>query len=142
MAYNEDLQSAIEDLQSTIGAITGVKAAPDNPPDVPSGQWPFSIAFPRTGEFQGGGNAQVVGLHTIVVQLHYHRQDLSRSYETIIPYLETVIEAILADVTLGGTVTTIRDSITYTFGAMTYAGIDTIGWQFEVPVKIRYTEAS
>jgi len=142
MAFNESLQSAIEAVQSTISAITGVAAAPAAPTDAPSGQWPISIAFPRLGEFSGGGNAQTVGYHTIVVQLHYARADLARAYATIVPYLESIIEALHADVTLGATVTTISDTIGYEFGAMEWAGLNTIGWQFEIPVKIRYTAST
>jgi hypothetical protein len=141
MAYNESLKAAIEDVQTTIASITGVAAAPLSPPDAPSGQWPLSIAFPRLGSITGGGSQQVVGLHTIICQIHYSRSDLARAYVGIIPYLESVIEAVLADPTLGGTVTTINGELAYTFGGMTFAGIDTIGWEFEIPVKIRYTEA-
>ena len=142
MAFNESLLSAITQVQTTIAAVTGIKAAPANPPDAPSGQWPLSVAFPRLGRFSGGGYAQVVGYHTIIVQIHYARADLARAYSTICPYLETVIEALLADPTLGATVTTIDGEITYTFGEMVWGGIPTIGWQFDVPVKIRYTTAT
>lgn len=141
MSWNESLVDAITELQDTIGDLTGVAAAPASPVDAPSGQWPISIAFPRAGTFEGGGAAQAVGYHTIVVQLHYSRQELKRAYATIAPYLETIAEAILDDPTIGGEVTTIM-GLSYTFGGMTFAGIDTIGWQFDVSVKVRYTEGS
>jgi len=141
VSYNQSLNAAIGDVISTIDAVTGVKAF-DNPADAPSGQWPLGIGFPRAGRFTGGGSQQTTGYHTIVIQLHYPRSSLSKAYSTIIPYVEGIIEALHADPTLGGTVTTISGDIGYSFGSMTWAEIPTIGWQFEVPVKIRYTDAS
>jgi hypothetical protein len=138
--YNESLSAAITALQTLVAAVTGIKAAPASPPDAPSGQWPLSIAFPSAGRFEGGGNVQLAGYHTIVVQIHYTRADLARAYATIAPYLETVVAAIAASPTLSSTVTAIAGPVLYSFGAMTFASVDTIGWQFDVPVKIRYTE--
>ena len=140
MAWNEALQNAIEDVQGTIRALTGIAGAPNDPTDAPSGQWPVSVAFPRSGQFSGGGNQQVQGLHNIVVQLHYPRADLERAYAAIVPYVETIAEAVLDDPTLGSTATA-SGPLTYTFGAMTWASVNTIGWQFELTVKIRYTSS-
>lgn len=140
MSFNESLQAAIAEVQDLIGDITGIAAAPENPNDAPSGQWPLSIAFPRGGSFEGGGAAQVVGYHTIVVQLHYARTDLARAYAAIVPYLEEIAAVVLDDPTLAATVTTVT-AFRHSFGGMIYAAIDTIGWQFEIDVKIRYTEA-
>jgi len=138
--FNESLITAIAQVQMTIGTITGIKAAPANPPDAPSGQWPLSIGFPKDGRYSGGGSAPIFGHHTVVVQIHYPRADLARAYAAVAPYVDFVAGALLADPTLSGTVTTISGEITYTFGAMVWAGVDTIGWEFGVPIKIRYTE--
>jgi hypothetical protein len=112
------------------------------PPGAPPSTWPFSVAFPRRGTFSGGGGGSVglEGYHTIVVQLHYARKNQEQAYARIVPYLEPVIKAITDDPTLTGSVTTIDDQISYTFGGLTYAAIETIGWEFEIPVKIRYSE--
>lgn len=139
--FNEGLQATIAAAQALIGAITGVAAAPEQPTDAPSGQWPYCIAFPASGSFSGGGggSVQLQGLHTVVFQIHYARHDLKTAYDAILPYVEEVANALTADPTITATATTTND-VRYTFGAMEYAGIDTIGWQFEVQFKIRYTE--
>ncbi len=54
-------------------------------------------------------------------------------------YAESIPNAIMADPTLGGTVDTVVDPITYTFGAMEWAGLETIGYSYEIVVKIQET---
>ncbi len=141
MAFNESLKAAIEAVQTTIGALTDVKKAPLTPPTINS-EWPLSAAFPSEGQFSGGGNVQVVGYHNITVQLHYPQKDMQLAYQNIIELLETIVAALNADPTLGSAVTTITDRIDYSFGTMSLAGVPTVGWQFTIPVKIRYTEVS
>ena len=140
MAWNEALQACIEDVQGTIRALTGIAAAPNDPTDAPSGQWPIVIGFERSGQFTGGGNQQVQGIHNTVYQYHYPRADLERAKRAIEGHLEAIAEAILTDPTLGGTATS-SGPLDYSFGGMTLANVDTIGWQFELPVKIRYTSS-
>jgi len=131
------LASAIAAVQTKAGALSGIKAAPTNPPES-ANQFPFAVSYPRTGraEFASAGWANY--FHTLFCEIHISRQLLPQAIATALPYAELLPSAIMADPTLGGTVNEVRE-VRYTFGRLEWGGVDTIGFRFEIDVKLNLT---
>jgi len=130
------LSNAIAQVQSLVRGLAGVRDAPDYPPEKASA-FPFAVAYPGTGRWVGGAPAgEKRGLHTIIVELHVARKDLPRDVEGAMGYVESIPNAILNAPTLSGTVDTVNE-IRYTFGALNYGDLQTIGYRFEVDIKQR-----
>ena len=134
------LQSAIEVIQDICLTVSGVRAAPDYPPEA-ANVYPFVACYATTGAFRGGPAGVMTALHTIAVEIHVARKELPRDVAAVIPYGELVAAALLTLPTLSGTVDTIRagEGIAYTFGGMAWGGQETVGWRLLVPVKIQST---
>ena len=129
------LVAAIADIQATVGALTGIREAPDYPTDQTS-VFPTSFCFAGSGEWKQQPAGSRTGLHTITLQIHWDRKDLPRDVTKALGFCETIPNAIMKDYRLGGTVDTVVDPITYTFGVLEWGGIQTIGWSFNITVKI------
>jgi hypothetical protein len=141
MTWTQSLDAAAQYVQGLIADVTGIRSAPTAPRDLEAA-FPASVCFPRSGRFENPSSGLIIGYHTLVIQIHYPRVELSRAYTTIVPYLEKIAEVLIDDPTLGATVTTIVEDIQYSFGQMAYGEVPTLGWQFEVTVKVSYTESS
>lgn len=142
------IDDAVAALQTIVGAISGIRSAPDEPPER-AAAFPFIICHQSTGTFEtetanDGTDTAVKGLHTIVLQLHVARRDLPRAYAKAIPYPELIKNVIFkqANLTLSGTIDTIVSEISYTFGDLEYGGVDTLGYIFQIPVKIKNDTAT
>lgn len=132
------IQAAIAYIQGLAEGLTGIRQAPDFPPEQMN-VFPFAVCYPSAGEFRAGPIGLMKGLHSLVVEIHVARKDLPRDVETALPFGELLAAAVFDDPTLGGTVDTVRadEGITYTFGALAWGGQATIGWRITVPVKIQ-----
>lgn len=140
---SKSLTSALTQLQKIIGEIDGIRSAPDSPPER-AAAFPFVVVYPRSGSFEPEGaytatDTAIRGLHTLVLQLHVARRDLPRAYEQALPYGELIKNTIFKQVNfrLSDTVDHVVDAITYEFGGLTYAEVDTLGYSFSITVKIR-----
>ena len=127
------LQQAITQIQTLVGALTGIKKAPATAPESIN-QFPFAVCYPESGtwELQAGVKK---GLHTVVIEIHVARVDLPRDIATALGYSESVVNTLMGNPTLAGMVDTITGPVLYRFGSMHYAGQTTLGWQFRVTMK-------
>ena len=132
------LQTAIAQLQTTLGALTGIRNAPEYPPDNASA-FPFIIAYAGPGGFTAGEPAGMMKyLGSIVIDLHLARKDLPRDVEKAMAYHDSIPDAILGDTTLGGTISTCGEVRTSGLIFLKYAETDTIGIRFTIEnVKIQ-----
>ncbi len=128
------LAAAISNLQAKARAISGIKEAPDSPPEN-AGQFPFAVTYPRNGQVDDPGWRK--GLHTIFTEFHTSRVLLGSAITATMGYMDAFEDAIARDPRLGGTVDTIVFPIRYTFGRMEWNGIPTIGVRYEITVKIQ-----
>ena len=135
------LEDAIIALQGLVSEIDGIRDAPSEPPEKIT-TWPFAVAFPGDGEWIFGDASYDTGLHTLILQIHTARKDLPRDVLGIIDYGELVREKIrsnsnifLPDTTGAATVSAVI-GLRYTFGFLSYGGVPTLGWAFEVDIKI------
>lgn len=138
------VEAALLNLQAKWLSISGVNSAPDYPPEA-TGAFPFAVSYERSGRLVGRSyqfGDELVVLHT---ELHVARAMLPRAIETIMPYRDQFLDLLIADPTLGGTVSTINGEVTWTFGRLgwgqesrsQYDQPNTIGYRFEIPVKVQ-----
>lgn len=128
--------AVIDYVQAQMKEVEGIRAAPKRPPDKIS-LYPFTTCFPGTGDILIGnpaGNRR--DIHTLILEVHVARKDLPADINRVLPLVDRIGDKLKDDPTLGGNVETIVGSITYVFGPLGWFGQETIGWQFQVPVKI------
>ena len=128
------LVDAITNIQAKADALSGIKAAPVNPPEDMS-QFPFSVCYANIGgvEFRASGFGDY--LHTIYCEIHVARIILPKAVAQAMPYIESFVSSVIADPTLGGNVSVVNN-IRYTFGRLDWADKQHIGIRFEIDVKI------
>ena len=110
MSTVQDAIAAIQDIALT---LTGIRAAPDYAPDkLPP--LPAVITYPARGNFEGlGGAGYSHDEHTIYSEFHIARKDLARDLATLIPFIDTFRNAIVAVPLLSNTVTSILFPVEY-----------------------------
>ena len=126
------LAGAIVYLQTTVGAVDGIRAAPAYPPDSMS-VYPFAVCYPGSGVWERMSDWKK-GLHTVNLEVHWARKDQYRDVEKAAAFAESIPNDILADPTLGGNCNTVT-ACSYSFGAMQYGGVDTIGYRYSITFK-------
>lgn len=131
------IEAAITKLQTHALALTGMKDAPDQPPETIN-VFPFSIAYERTAETLQRGYGFADDIVTLWVEFHVARQLLQGGVQTAMALRDPFLKKLIGDPTLGGSVSTIT-AIRRTFGWLKWGGTDTIGYRFEIDVKIDIT---
>lgn len=128
------LVQAIAALQDLTGALTGVREAPDYPPGA-IGPTPTFLAVPSSGQYTGQNQDLAKNRHVIALQLWVSRNDLARDVRDMLPYIDTVSNLLLKNVTLSGTVETIVTPITYTVGPREYGNQTYLVCEWQITVK-------
>lgn len=132
------LQQVIDQIQTQVRAVTGIRKAPDEPPEQLN-YFPFAVCYARTGELRIGPPDLLHGVHEIWLEIHVARKDLARDVTAVMPYGDSVPDAIFGAYA-DGTFTTMdaMGNIAYSFGPMAWGGVDTIGWRFRLQgVKVQ-----
>jgi hypothetical protein len=126
------LQEAISQIQAEVKGISGIREAPETPPESIN-QFPFAICFARTGEYRIGPAQVMTGLHTIVLELHVARKDLTRDVPTAMKYAKSIPLTIM-EALFEGTLTAIStlERIRYEFGPLNWGATETIGFRFYI----------
>lgn len=132
------LTDIIAVLQSHAAGLSGVRAAPANPPESVN-QPPMAVTFVAEMESDLGA----IGFGTLVQKVTFHtlifksRQSLPEDVKSMTPYGDSFPAAVYSDPRLGGTVNTLDQPQTAKFGRIEYAGVEKyIGWTFETRVTL------
>jgi len=128
------LVQAIQALQDLTIALTGVREAPDYPPGS-LGPTPTFLAVPVSGQYTGQNQDLAKNRHVIALQLWVARNDLARDVTTMLPYIDTVSNMLLKDVTLGGKAETIVMPITYSIGPREYGKLTYLVCEWQITIK-------
>ena len=133
------LSDAIIEIQTLAGTMSGVRKAPTSPPDKMS-HYPFVICYPGTGTITKMSAGWKQGLQTVILEIHVARKDMARDVAKLIDYEDDLMDLLWADSNSGlsSTADTITE-IRYQFGALDYDDTATIGWRFEIDIKIQDT---
>jgi hypothetical protein len=130
------LDAALGYLARTLSALQGIKAAPKYATDQPS-DLPYIWILPGGGRWAMESGGYLKGMRSIVVELHLKKAELKVTTEEAMKYAELIPQTILADVTLGGTVSTIGDVTDTGLVLMKFGTLETVGFKWTIEdVKI------
>ena len=136
----QSLPGSIEALAAHARSISGVKYAPDYPPDN-IGVFPFSVIYIENGQIMAEAADQSRNIVRVIVEIHVSRVLLATAIETATGYIETYGDLLVNDPTLGGACAAIpmgiSENITFEMGWLAWGGTPSFGVRFHVPVKIR-----
>lgn len=124
------LSDAIGEIQELIGALTGIRTAPDTPDE--SVVFPAALTYLARGTFQNGPPEVMTGLHDIAIEIHVARGgSLARAVAECMPYAESVPDALWGALR-DGTITELQTwgSIDYVFGPAVWGGVPTVAFTF------------
>ena len=124
------LQGAIDQIQGQIAAVSGIRAAPSEPPDKLE-FFPFAVCYARSGAYQIGPPEVMTGLHVIVIEVHVARRDLPRDVRAAMAYAKAIPDKVFSALK-GNYLTAISTlgQIRYEFGPMVWGKQDTLGFRF------------
>lgn len=132
-----DIVRAVAKVQALAGALDGMRAAPEEPPEQMS-VFPFAVSY-ISGVEISKHPGWFAYLFTIRTEIHIARKDLPRDVRKINPYATSFPAAIWADVQLsdsdGITVETVN-TLTGSLVASEWGGVETLAWQFDTQVKV------
>uniref|UniRef100_A0A6M3M434 Tail protein n=1 Tax=viral metagenome TaxID=1070528 RepID=A0A6M3M434_9ZZZZ len=126
---------AISYLQNLIGALTGIEAALDNPPEGTLAL-PCSICYVSDGTWEISSPGTQKGLLNLRLEIHFARGVLPEAVEQAMAYNQSIPNEILSNPTLGDNVNTVTGPINFRFGNLEWAGEDHIGYEYTVPIKM------
>jgi hypothetical protein len=135
-----DVRDAIVKVQAIARALTGMREAPDDP-RANMVAFPFAISYAGNGGFAAQAGVGK-GMHHIVTDMHCAREaDMAQAVQMEHAFLDDFANALLADPTLGGVVSTIvatdDNQVRYSFGPTNYCGVPTIVLRWDILVKIQ-----
>ena len=124
------LQDAIDQIQDAVGAVSGIRMAPDEPAE----NWrvfPVAVCYAGSGLWKISPVGVMKGIHDIVLNVFVARKELPRDVKAVMGYAKSVPNAILSDFQ-DGTITGLEviGDIEYTFGAIEWGGQPLIGFQY------------
>lgn len=134
------IENLLTQLATTEATIAGVKEAHANPPENLFA-FPSFINYVETGETIGEADDQLRSLYTIVCEAHLSRAILPEATALAVPLINLFEDAILADPTINGKVTTVN-AIRIEFGTVPYGTETHLGIRFRLDVKMRRTVSS
>jgi hypothetical protein len=133
-----ELKEALAEFISELQDIAGLRRVPTEPPES-NDQFPFLVLYPITGRYRTGPPGLMVGLHDVNAELHIVRKDdLAREFAQVMNLIDEIPKKLyqgildsskFTDFTFGGSD---EEGIAYTFGPLSWAGVDTIGVTFTI----------
>jgi hypothetical protein len=124
------LQGAIDQIQGQIMNVSGIRAAPSEPPEKLN-MFPFAVCFTRSGIYQIGPPEVMTGLHVICIEVHVARRDLPRDIRAAMVYAKSIPNKVFSALKASSlTAISTLGNIRYEFGPMAYGGQDTLGFRF------------
>lgn len=118
-------------VQDVVAAVTGIRMAPDTPPEQSAISDVVGYCYPGTGSFTEITAGRASGRHTLHLVILTPRRHLRTDYARIVGLGDTVPRALLSAGTLAGTTLQINE-VRYTFGALEWGGQQEFGWLFEL----------
>lgn len=126
------LPTLIAAVQDYVGVVTGIRTAPDAPPDQIAGGGVCALVYPASGairDLAAGGLLE--GQHTLHLMLATPRVNLRSDWARVIALGDTVTRALLGANTMSGVLVMITEC-RYTFGDLEWGGQQLFGWLFEL----------
>lgn len=118
------LADLLGDIQDAVAALTGVKFAPEYPPESVN-DFPFVVVYPDAFEAWVNTPEDYRMLYDVRVELHIARKDLPADVATLLPYAESGPKAIIKALVDNAYAFERMDG---TFGALAWQEQGTIGF--------------
>lgn len=128
------LPTAITNLVTLVGSISGVKQATSQVPES-ANAFPFAIVYPGSGNLEPQNYGWGKFFHVLVVDYYANRSNLPTAIGLIPTFVEALAAKLIADPSLSGAISEMT-GIRYTFQSTMYGEIETIGCKVEISVKI------
>ena len=127
------LKDAIAEIIDELQTISGIRYAPDALVESAHDQFPFAVVYPLTGAFVGGPATLMKGLHGINIELHVARKDVPRDFSTVMDLIDEIPWQLMK-LRNDGKLTHMATfgAITYTFGSLAWAGVETLGVTYTI----------
>jgi len=132
------LKDAVKEIVDELQTIKDIRRVPDNPPEN-NDQFPFAVAYPISGFYTQGPAMVMTGLHSVNVELHVSRKDLPRDFALVMDLIDQIPQELMSLLNDGGfsEIQTFGE-IPYTFGPLSWAGVDTLGVTYTIEnVKVQ-----
>jgi hypothetical protein len=133
-----ELKEALAEFITELQGISDLRRVPPEPPE-DNDQFPFLVLYPITGVYRTGPPGLMVGLHDVNAELHIVRKvDLAREFAQVMNLIDDIPKKLyqgildsskFTEFTFGGSG---EEGISYTFGPLSWAGVDTIGVTFTI----------
>ncbi len=127
------LKNAVAEIVDELQTIGAIRLVPDEPIENNNEQFPFAVVYPLTGLFIPGPATLMKGLHSINIELHVARKDLPRDYVQVMNLIDEIPYQIMK-LRKDGLLTNLETfgAITYIFGPLSWAGVDTLGVTYTI----------
>lgn len=124
-----------------ISNVPGIHQAPVNPMETMN-DYPFAAIYVATGNLGAGAIGTRKSLYNIAIDVLTPRLDLNRDLEILDPFIDSIPDALVAEVSGSGnrfsqTISTFTEITIQFIPMVNYAGVQMIGYRFVmVDVKI------
>lgn len=142
----EAIETAVSEIVTVLRSVLDANSVPVNPPEQMSKDT-FAVVYPERGSVDVSPIGTRESLHAISIFLLTVRSDLARDIARVKPYIDTISNALLSEMTYDsdGNQGGIFNNSIDTFGSLTYqqvstdyGGVPVIGYQFTMEdVKIK-----
>jgi len=127
-------ETALSKIAYVVSNVAGIMQAPDRPPETIN-TYPFAAIYLASGVLGAGPTATRKSLYNIAIDVLTNRMDLARDLEILNSFVDTIPEALIAEVSGNGQR---FDNSISTFGEISiqfipqvdYAGTQMIGYRF------------
>lgn len=130
------IRYAIPAIQDVVGALSGIRYAPDNPTDLAAQADPIAICMAGTGLIDYADGLTIYNPITLRLWVTVAHKDTPRNDAAVIGYGDSVPQALWQSIDLAGTVDSIEAIRIVGYGPWTVAGLQRFGWAFEIDVRI------
>ena len=127
---SDTIQDVVANIQTTIDALSGVRSAPNYPPNQISTSL-TAITYPASGVIGAQSSGWMKELHTVNIDLITPVQDLTRDLTLLNPFLRSIPNALIKAPTFGGNAETF-DSVSYSYIVIEDGGIQYRGYRFVI----------
>lgn len=131
----QPINLAVLGVATVVRAVSGIAQAFDYPPDQPNYS-PFTVTYVSDGDLAAGPEGTRRDLLNIATDLLLpYTMKLDDAIQTLTPFLDTIPQAFLAEVSgagarFGGTITTFANTHISFIPKTDYAGVEMRGYQF------------
>lgn len=127
-------EAALAQIMTVVSNVNGIAQAPPNPNETQN-VYPFAVGYLMTGELGAGPIGTRKSLYNVAIDVLTVRMDLAKDLALLLPFIDTIKDDLLAEVSDGGgrfnnTISTFEKISILFLPKIDYAGTQMIGYRF------------